>query len=137
MEMKDIKGWQGLYQATTDGKVWSIRSKQFLKPFANKAGYYQVRLYDSKNDRVQQLQVSHVIYEAFKGSVPKGYDIHHLNGRRNVNNIENLVLMSKHEHMRMHWLGNQYAKGRIVSEQTIKRIKQGIKEYWRKKRGEI
>lgn len=31
-EMKDIPGWENLYACTTDGKIWSHRSKKFLKP---------------------------------------------------------------------------------------------------------
>ena len=135
IEMKDIKGWQGLYQATTDGRVWSIRSNCFLTAFANSNGYYQVRLYN--RDVVKQMEVSHLVYEAFKGSIPKGYQVHHLNGRKNVNNIQNLALMTKHEHMRMHFLGNQFAKGRNVTDQTRKRISQGLKNSWKRKKGEI
>lgn len=30
--MKDIKDYEGLYAITEDGKVWSYRSKKFLKP---------------------------------------------------------------------------------------------------------
>ena len=28
--MKDIKGYEGLYAVTEDGKVWSYKSKKFL-----------------------------------------------------------------------------------------------------------
>lgn len=34
--IKDIKGYEGLYKITSDGKVWSEKSKKWLKPQANK-----------------------------------------------------------------------------------------------------
>lgn len=131
-EMKDIKGWQGLYMATTDGKIWSIRNKSFLKPFANKAGYYQVRLY--YRTQKKQFELSHLIYETFKGSIPKGFHVHHLNGRKNINCVQNLALMSIHDHLRMHGLGNQFSKGRIPSEETKKKMSKSLKQAWKRRK---
>jgi hypothetical protein len=42
--MKDITGFEGLYAITTCGKVWSYRSKKFLKPYKNANGYHRVNL---------------------------------------------------------------------------------------------
>ena len=38
--MVDIKNYEGLYAITEDGKVWSHRSKKFLKPRNNGHGYF-------------------------------------------------------------------------------------------------
>ena len=40
--MVDIKGYEGLYAITEDGKVWSYRFKRFLKPCIRKNGYHAV-----------------------------------------------------------------------------------------------
>ena len=42
--MKDIKGYEGLYAITEDGKVWSYRNERFIKSFMRKNGYLQVIL---------------------------------------------------------------------------------------------
>ena len=42
--MRDIKGYEGLYAITSCGKVWSYRSKKFLKPYDNGFGYLYVNL---------------------------------------------------------------------------------------------
>lgn len=42
--MRDIVGFEGLYAITTCGKVWSYRSKKFLKSYLNGAGYHRVNL---------------------------------------------------------------------------------------------
>jgi hypothetical protein len=31
-QMKDIVGYEGLYAITSCGKVWSYKSKRFIKP---------------------------------------------------------------------------------------------------------
>lgn len=42
--MVDIKGYEGLYAVTEDGKVWSYRSHKYLKPQTVGAGYQGVTL---------------------------------------------------------------------------------------------
>lgn len=58
--MKDIKGYEGLYAITMTGRVWSYKTKRFLKPFAGGSGcgYMLVKLYkdnQSKNFRLHRL----------------------------------------------------------------------------------
>jgi hypothetical protein len=42
------------------------------------------------------------IYEQHHGKIPKGYHIHHKDGNRNNNSIENLVCLSPEEHFMVH-----------------------------------
>lgn len=43
-----------------------------------------------------------VVWEHYNGKIPKGYQIHHIDGDRYNNNIENLELVSRSEHARYH-----------------------------------
>ena len=43
-----------------------------------------------------------VIWEKHNGPIPKGMLIHHINGNKKDNRIENLQMMSFHEHMQLH-----------------------------------
>lgn len=52
--MRDIPGYEGRYAITSCGKVWSYRSKKFLKPYLVGNGYLGVKL-DGKNCRVHRL----------------------------------------------------------------------------------
>ena len=42
------------------------------------------------------------LYETFKGPIPKGYEIHHIDGNRKNNEISNLVCVSIQEHYEIH-----------------------------------
>lgn len=42
--MRDIPGYEGLYAATSCGRIWSYRAKKFLKPGKTRKGYLKVVL---------------------------------------------------------------------------------------------
>ena len=50
------------------------------------------------------------VWEHYNGEVPKGYHIHHKDHDKNNNEIENLVLLSAHEHQKLH--GNSWSEER-------------------------
>lgn len=53
--MKDIPGYEGLYAATSCGRIWSHRRKKFLSPHLVSKGYYMVHLPDNPNAYVHIL----------------------------------------------------------------------------------
>jgi len=38
-----------------------------------------------------------------KGEIPKGFEIHHIDGDKDNNNISNLEILSASEHQKKHW----------------------------------
>lgn len=53
------------------------------------------------------------IWKHFNGEIPKGYDIHHIDEDRHNNKIDNLVLVAKDQHTRLHgFKNNQYTRQR-------------------------
>ena len=61
------------------------------------------------------------VWEKEKGKIPIGWDIHHINGDKSNNSIENLECLSKSDHTRKYSPhNNQYTKGRkIDTHRTI------------------
>lgn len=52
-----------------------------------------------------------------RGPIPKGMDIHHVDGDKSNNNIENLELLSRSEHLKRHW-----KEGRFDLEKRKKQL---------------
>lgn len=44
----------------------------------------------------------HVVWEEAKGVIPDGFEIHHLDFNKKNNDLENLSLLSRSEHQKMH-----------------------------------
>lgn len=82
--MKDIKGYEGLYAVTEDGRVWSYRRKKFLKPYIHNSGYAMVGLPN------KYCYVHRLVAEAYLPN-PEGFtDVNHKDECRHNNNVENL-----------------------------------------------
>jgi hypothetical protein len=66
-------------------------------------GYWWVKVQDIKTERQYDMPLHRFIWEKETGQrILKGYEIHHKNGRKDDNRIENLVCMTKAEHRRWH-----------------------------------
>ncbi len=67
-------------------------------------GYY------SRTDNERELMHRH-IWEYYRGPIPAGWDIHHINGDKSDNRLENLEIYGKSEHATLFNTGrNQYSK---------------------------
>ena len=93
--MRDVAGFEGLYAVTSCGKVWSYRSKKFLKPAATHGGYLQVFLYaDGKR---HNCYVHRLVAEAYIPN-PLGLpQINHLNEIKADNYVNNLEWVTSKE----------------------------------------
>ena len=60
------------YFVSSDGEVWSTRTKRLLNPYPTRRGYLQVDLNGTK------WFVSHLVYQAFSGKKP--YQLVYLDG---------------------------------------------------------
>ena len=86
----------------------------------NSNGYYII---SSVKKGCFEKYLHRLIYEEHFGEIPKGYFIHHKNGNKLDNRIENLEAISHAEHTRLHSYGNKYWLGRNHSEETKEKIR--------------
>lgn len=93
---RDIPGYEGLYQANNCGEIKSLRRDRILAARKHK-GYLQLSL--CKNGESKTYAVHRLVWIAFNGPIPEGYEVNHLNERPWDNRLENLNLMTRKENI--------------------------------------
>lgn len=91
---------------------FKLRKKKVLpfKFFKNEKFTPQINGYYRSTINKRKL-MHRVVWEFYKGKIPKNHDIHHINKNISDNKIENLELYTKSEHARKFNTGsNQYIK---------------------------
>lgn len=85
---KDVIGYEGYYQVSSFGNIYSIRSKKQLKLNADKDGYLRVVLCV---DSVRALKkVHHLVYESFIGELDNSLVVDHIDNNPQFNHVHNL-----------------------------------------------
>lgn len=91
--MKDVVGFEGLYAVTSCGRVWSYRSKKFMKLRVNKKGYVNV------NFKVNGQQSSHSVHRlvalAYLPNPDNLPEVNHKDENKQNNAVTNLEWCSR------------------------------------------
>ena len=94
---KDIKGFEGLYQITDEGQVYSLYSKKYLKPRKDKDGYLQVNLYKDKKQYTKKIH--RLVAEAFLDNSDNKKEVNHIDCQRDNNCVSNLEWVTRRENI--------------------------------------
>ena len=90
--MRDIPGYEGLYAATSCGKVYSYRAKKFLKPTKNKDGYLRVGL--CKDKKRKWYYIHRLIAEVYLPNPENLLFVNHKDEDKSNNCVNNLEWIS-------------------------------------------
>ena len=91
--MRDIPGYEGLYAATRDGRIWSYRSKKFLSSSGEENNYQVVCI--SVNNKITTPYVHRLVAMAWLPN-PDGYaEVNHINHKKDDNRVSNLEWCTK------------------------------------------
>ena len=102
-EWRDIKGFEGIYRISNCGRLLRISNgKEKILSNRNEKGDYLTVVLRGENRKRKHTRIHRLVYEAFVGEIPEGYDIHHRDGNKQNNHITNLVLLSEKEHHKLH-----------------------------------
>ena len=93
---KDCKGYEGLYQVSNQGRVWSIRTQKCLKPRLMENGYLQVWL-TAKNGKVKGEKVHRLVAIAFIENPYNKTQVNHKDENKQNNSVDNLEWMTPKE----------------------------------------
>lgn len=98
---KPVKGFEGLYEASSEGAIRPVtprfKTSQVLKPGDNGTGHLLVCLV--KDGVKKTHQVARLVYEAFFGAIPEGYDVDHINEDTRDNRLSNLQAIPHYRNM--------------------------------------
>jgi hypothetical protein len=126
------------YVIHSDGRVWSVRRKMFLKPVKDKKGYVWVQLYTKK------YKIHRLVAESFIPNPNRLPQINHINSNKTDNRVENLEwcdnsynqihrYKSKNPGIRINSCGNFEARKTINGKQfhlgTFKTLEEAAKVY--------
>lgn len=131
-EWRDIPGWEGLYQASSEGRVRSlprlVRNGRYtrltrctvLKQGRTTTGYPQVTLYGE--GRSATVPVHRLVCSAFHGPPEGKMDVAHADGSRDNNRPDNLRWATRAENMLERTAHGRANTSRSVPEETAREI---------------
>ena len=117
---KDIPGYEGLYQASTEGRIKSLRQKKerILKPAPDLDGRLKLSLY--KNGEKKHFKVYTLVALTFIGERPEGYHVCHIDGDYTNNALSNLKFDTHSQNrLDMYRYGSKNARGKFSIEQVL------------------
>lgn len=90
IQIKSIKNYEGLYEISNDGRVFSYQRKyrKELKPRVHRDGYLRVVLYKDGKDK--SCQIHRLVAFAFLSNLENKPQVNHKDGNKKNNNYWNL-----------------------------------------------
>ena len=97
---KDIPDYEGLYQVSDYGAVRSLdyqgkKRIKYLRNTKTPKGYECICLF--RDGKHRNFRVHRLVWEAFNGKIPEGYEIDHINTVRDDNRLDNLRVVTPKE----------------------------------------
>jgi hypothetical protein len=82
-----IRGYEGLYSVTDDGRIWSHKSKKYLS-LSNRSGYLAATLFKDGKDK--KVLVHRIVAETYIPNPQGKPQINHKDGKKRNNRVSNL-----------------------------------------------
>lgn len=102
---KDVEGFEGLYQVSNWGRVWSIRNKKFMKLIKHNKNEEYLTVQFRKCGHIKTFQVHRLVFETFVRKLKQTECCHHKDHNPQNNRLDNLEAMDKSVHFSMHQKG--------------------------------
>lgn len=122
---KDIKGYEGLYQVSSEGRVKSKArngnwKEKILKPVKTKDNYFIVGL--CKNGKSKNKRINRLVAEAFIPNPENKPEVNHIDGNKHNNKISNLEWVTTKEN-----IVHAYKIGLNSKEKNVSSLKEYAK----------
>ena len=94
---KDVKGYEGLYQVSSLGRVRNVTTTRILKQAKHHGGYMLVRL--SKNGKAHTCTVHRLAAQSFISNPENKPQVNHIDENKTNNNVSNLEWVTSKENI--------------------------------------
>jgi phosphoribosyl 1,2-cyclic phosphodiesterase len=96
---KDIKGYEGCYQISNKGRIKSFLIYQdgYIRSNKNQTGDY-LRIILKTKTKTRSVGIHILVAEHFIGERKSGIHVHHIDGNKQNNCVENLIYISSLKH---------------------------------------
>lgn len=117
----DIKGYEGKYQVSDNGRIWSIISNKYLTPIQLK-NYRNIRLL--KDNKTKTFGLNKLVLSHFKNIDLNNLVANHIDHDKNNNNINNLEPLTHSENTLAYYKfkGNeiiQYSRDKKIIKEWV------------------
>jgi len=119
---KDIVGYEGRYEVTLDGRVWSVISNRYLKydyhqGFGSKT-YLRATVVDAEGNR-KNKRVHRLVAEAFLDNPEGKAEVNHLDGNTLNNTILNLQWTASDENLEHSYVAGLMTRPNKIVQETL------------------
>ncbi len=100
---KWVKGYEGLYEISNYGNFRSYANKEKKGrqiKLTDKTGWYLSYTLRREGESPKTKRIHVLVAEAFIGEIPKGYHVHHKDGNKQNNHVDNLEILHPSDHVR-------------------------------------
>lgn len=118
----EYKKIDDMYYISKTGLVYSFYVKRNLKPNIDCDGYYRVDIH-GKHKKVHRL-----VYRYWKGKIPKGKQVNHIDDDKTNNSIDNLYLGSQKDNIH-DCIKNGHRKGHVYKLTVYDNITQSTVDF--------
>lgn len=106
-----VVGYEGRYQVSNCGSVWSDKNQKPLRPAPQSKGYLTVNLYDGSSPKKSKSHCVHdLVARAFIGPKPDGFHVDHDLRGKQYNRVSNIEYVTQHENNR-----RNVTRGKIIT----------------------
>lgn len=117
------------YLVSDSGKIYYLKKdKWVLKKTHNCHGYENAGFYSLNTKKYTTINVHTIVWNAFKGPIPDGYQVNHINEDKFDNRLENLNLMTPKENCNYGTRNTKISKAR-QQHVNFHRLKRPVIKY--------